>query len=105
MIIQRRALLRGLFAAPAIVAVDSLMPLRGVPLWFRNSADHEIAMLENAIRDALGRFLFEHITGDKLRMVDAIQEEVWGRRFVLLDEDNVAENLRLGKIMLRESVP
>ena len=30
MIIERRALLRGLFAAPAIVAVSSLMPLRGV---------------------------------------------------------------------------
>lgn len=32
MIIERRALLRGLFAAPAIVAVGSLMPLRGVKL-------------------------------------------------------------------------
>lgn len=30
--IERRALLRGLFAAPAIVAVSSLMPLRGIPL-------------------------------------------------------------------------
>lgn len=30
--IERRALLRGLFAAPAIVAVGSLMPLRGVLL-------------------------------------------------------------------------
>ena len=30
MLIQRRALLRGMFAMPAIVAVRSLMPIRGV---------------------------------------------------------------------------
>jgi len=32
MIIERRALLRGLFATPAIVAVGSLMPIRGLEL-------------------------------------------------------------------------
>ena len=31
-LIHRRALLRGLFAAPAIVAAGSLMPIRGVKL-------------------------------------------------------------------------
>jgi hypothetical protein len=29
-VIERRALLRGLFAMPAVVAVESLMPIRGI---------------------------------------------------------------------------
>jgi len=30
MLIERRALLRGLFAMPAIVAIGSLMPIHGI---------------------------------------------------------------------------
>jgi len=37
MITNRRTLLRGLVASPAIVAWDSLMPLRGMPLLLSNA--------------------------------------------------------------------
>jgi hypothetical protein len=39
--IERRALLRGLFALPAIVAVGSLMPIRGIvmPVNYKGNVD------------------------------------------------------------------
>ena len=39
MLVSRRGILRGLFAAPAIVAASSLMPIRGAALVMRDEFD------------------------------------------------------------------
>lgn len=50
--IERRALLRGLFAMPAIVAVSSLMPIRGIIMPTRRRLEIEL-LVEGLKRDGI----------------------------------------------------
>ena len=61
--IARRSLLRGLFAAPAIVAAASLMPIRGISLSqllpdpYGNLSDAElVALLEQRLEQSVGHW-------------------------------------------------
>lgn len=48
-IISRRSILRGLFSAPAIVAVSSLMPIRGLVMPRALTDSEIVAMLDNRL--------------------------------------------------------
>ena len=77
---SRRNLLACLFAAPAVVAIDSLMPLRGIKLnpiirlqswpfgteavgewWAHEGPLSGIAHIEEAMRDQMGRCFWQSV--------------------------------------------
>jgi hypothetical protein len=77
--IERRALLRGLFAMPAIVAIDSLMPIRGIVMPVRYNADVDL-LIRGLIDDGIWQkmdWLWDcrnnHLIineGDRFRMIE-----------------------------------
>ncbi len=95
---SRRNLLACLFAAPAVVAIDSLMPLRGIKLnpiirlqswpfgteavgewWAHEGPLSGIARIEEAIRDQMGRCFWQSVErGPGLNMDNLLRQGFGG---------------------------
>lgn len=66
MIITRRNLLRGLVAAPAVVAIQNIMPVRALPpILGRNLTATEIV---NAMLDGIAPPNFDKLLGEIVRL-------------------------------------
>lgn len=95
MMIERRSLLRGLFAMPAVIVASSLMPLRGVPLVIAENIDPNLiaAILDQRLdlgwetlplpyhaNDAFARYQgYEHVEA-KLGLCADHSSEEWRER-------------------------
>lgn len=85
--IERRAFLRGLFAAPAIVAVGSLMPIRGVSL--------QGLGLDNLSDADIVRILCERLD-ESVEHWDEVKRRWVGRRYELVDAPYIRQSNNRG---------
>ena len=78
--IERRALLRGLFALPAIVAVGSLMPIRGIimpPSYPERILKMISGLKEDGVREKIERLWVFKAETEELALQDIIQADRW----------------------------
>ncbi len=93
--IHRRSLLRGLFVAPAIVAFDSLMPIKGIPLIIPFTAADipEIALPERQYYMGMYGNWYYTEAGDTWEMIKRFPEQppikegpIYNGRYIFLQE-------------------